>query len=553
VNFFLRNIESSLDERFLLIGEKLLEEGQPTQFDESERNLWIARVERFEVEIQISPSRVKAFSCECETFQKEGMCGHIAASLLALRRRLSEKPARTTREKSRPKTYKKLTVNAILENLSQEELSNFVLSFAKMNPAFSLVLKARFAANVPMDDNSLKYGLVLESAISNNRKRDGTIGPNGTRQLAQLANELLRQAGDALALQHFATCLDLLKSLIEKLPPVLNKCQDPDDSMLAVLAGTMEKWEALVASHLPPAFRETLWNYFMQEMLRPVNRMHAISDKMLALSYTLATEKVKWVALLEFARNELSKYHLSSEYRTALMRVQVCLVHKKGMKIRAREFYKEVLTGAHDTLFVVQLAREEGLWGCVHHLSKEALRQGPDGGIRRKLEDALLEVALHENDTTTVLRLSKQRFLETGNLEFYRLCRKHASGDWPAFRQSILTQLTSDSFSEILASVYAEEKMTGELLELISKKGTLRDLVRYDAHLIGIYPGEVTTLYRKHLTTYLNSHLGEVPAGEVKRLINHLHKIGGRSIAASLIVFVKKKYPHRNSLREEFY
>ena len=73
MNFLLSNIEVALEERFLLVGEKLLEDGKVNEFIESERNLWLTKVDDFEVELQISPSRVKAVSCECDIYLKEKM------------------------------------------------------------------------------------------------------------------------------------------------------------------------------------------------------------------------------------------------------------------------------------------------------------------------------------------------------------------------------------------------------------------------------------------------------------------------------------------------
>ena len=61
-----------------------------TSLFQSERNIWVAKVDDFEVEMQISPSKVKACSCECNVFLNEKMCGHVAAGLLALRKKIAE-------------------------------------------------------------------------------------------------------------------------------------------------------------------------------------------------------------------------------------------------------------------------------------------------------------------------------------------------------------------------------------------------------------------------------------------------------------------------------
>lgn len=551
VSFLLKNIELNLDERFLLIGEKLLDAGNPTRLEESERNLWIAQVERYEVEIQITPSRVKACSCECESFQQDGMCGHIAASLLALRRKLSERQPVAKKKKTRLRYYKKLTVTSVLENLNSEELSDFVLGYAKKHQAFSLALKARFAARVPMSDNNLKYGLVLDSAIRSSRKRGGAISLSGSKQIAQLASELLRQAGDALALEHFAECFDILKSILEKLPPVLNKCEDQGEALGAVLSETMENWRILSTSPLPPALRELLWKFFLHEIPRPVNSMHGLSELLLDLLSELANDKTKWVELLDFIQKELRKHNSPPTLRDKLMRIQLQLLHKRGMAARARAFYKAVLTDVDETLYVIQLAMQESLWRCARDLAGKALALSPTSQVQFQLQETLLQVALNEGDSPTVLKWAKQRFLTTGSMEYFGLCKKHAGDHWAACLASILVELSSDSFSGTLAAVYAAENMTEQLLALLTEKGTLRDLMRFDAYLIKAYPKQLEGLYKQFLTGYLDSHLGRVPARQVRILILHLQKIGGGTLASKLTSFIRKKYPGRNSLREE--
>ena len=116
VNFLLKNLELELEERHLLVGEKLLEDGKVTKLSENERHLWIAQVEGHETEVQISPSRVRACTCECGVFEQEKMCGHLAATLLALRRKLLDAAVPKEKKQRRPPLYQKLTVTAVLEN-----------------------------------------------------------------------------------------------------------------------------------------------------------------------------------------------------------------------------------------------------------------------------------------------------------------------------------------------------------------------------------------------------------------------------------------------------
>ena len=63
--FPLKNIEAHVEDRFFIIGETLYEQGKVTDLSEAEKHLWLANVVGNEVEVQITPSKVRACTCEC--------------------------------------------------------------------------------------------------------------------------------------------------------------------------------------------------------------------------------------------------------------------------------------------------------------------------------------------------------------------------------------------------------------------------------------------------------------------------------------------------------
>lgn len=130
-----------MSENHLVIGEKILDANGVTSLFESERNLWIATVDGFEVEIQITPSKVRACSCECTIYQKENMCGHVAAGLFELRKKLTQKKIAANKKRKLQKTYGKLTTNSILEEVGVEELQAFVRHYAKKTASSILPFK----------------------------------------------------------------------------------------------------------------------------------------------------------------------------------------------------------------------------------------------------------------------------------------------------------------------------------------------------------------------------------------------------------------------------
>ena len=202
MTFPISAIEQQFSDALLLQAEELLDQQAVHQLYELEKHLWIAQVDKREVEMQISPSKVKALSCDCPTFEAQGSCKHVLAGLLYLRRHLREEAeaaAATTPE--RPKTQQaphKLTIPKILENVEREELLDFIREFARTNRNFALALKARFAGSVLLSDDRQKYRQLLDAVISNARNKKDQLSFRATQKIIKVAAELIQQSEQSI-------------------------------------------------------------------------------------------------------------------------------------------------------------------------------------------------------------------------------------------------------------------------------------------------------------------------------------------------------------------
>ncbi len=142
MNFPLKNLENHLKESWLLSGEELHEEGAVSGLVELERNLWVGRVKDREVEVQLSPSRVKAYSCDCPEFKKEKGCGHIAAALFYLRNLLRQR-LEVKEPVKKPLSDKKISFLQHLQLIPSDDLIDFVRDYARQNRPFASAQSSR--------------------------------------------------------------------------------------------------------------------------------------------------------------------------------------------------------------------------------------------------------------------------------------------------------------------------------------------------------------------------------------------------------------------------
>lgn len=273
MNFLLSNLEVALDETHMVVGEKLFEENKVTSLFEGQRNLWVAEVDGFEVEMQITPSRVKAVSCECEVYLKEKMCGHVAGGLFALRNHFSETKSKKKKQpKLKEKVYHKLTTSAILDSINPEELKTFVGKYAKQNRNFALALSTRFASSVSLTDNYGKYQQIFSQLVQSIRKKNNMMSAVGVKQFLRTCQEFLNQANDAIALQHFIESWAILSSTANALPLVIRNTEGDDSNLLELAGNVFKKIDDLLVQPIPPGLKTEIWEFFVSEAPKKSNR-----------------------------------------------------------------------------------------------------------------------------------------------------------------------------------------------------------------------------------------------------------------------------------------
>jgi hypothetical protein len=551
VNFLLKNLELELDERYLLVGEKLLEQGKVSRLYESERNLWIAQIEQFEAEMQISPSRVRACSCECEVFRANNMCGHLAAGLLALRRRLSEKTAERPASPAR-QPYQKLTTSSILASVQPDELAAFVGQYAKHNRNFALALKARFASSVPMFDSKEKYAQLLDTTIQALRKKDGSISVASGIQLHKTLVDLLGQAGDAISLEHFSEAWAILQNILVKITPLLRKIDGEDDNFKPLISNVLDKIKILLGKSIPPSLREEAWSFLLEDCNRPAYRIHGFSTLIFKLLNLLADDADKAADYLQLLENELNRKALAKEYHASALYAKLILLEKQSLKKEAGDFLLECLAHPDLLLQTVEAAIANGVPEKVKHLAEKGLRFAKDQAARMKLESVLLSVSMTENAQDDIVQNARQLFLETYDLAYFRLCKQNFTGAWLQFFKELEDALVAQNApGETMAALFAEDGQWEPLLKTLEQVGSLELLAQYRHLLVKNHGPQLLSLYKKLLDTYLSNHIGIKPSIKVQGILAQLHEMGAHKVASGLHDFLLEKYPARLAPIEE--
>ncbi len=558
MNFPLQYLESYLDEASLLAGEQLLEEEGVHDLQEVSRNFYIAKVRDgkiYEVEAKISPSKVTATTCDCNRFQEEKQCGHIAAVLMVLRQHVVQTLAARAPEAAGEETPRRLTTGAVLDQVNHDDLVAFIKQYAKTNRNFALALKARFAPNVSNIDSREKYLQLLDSTIAAARRPDRTFNQRGANSIYKMLLEIHHQIEDALTLRYLAEAVVMAQSIIEKIAPLLRKLQALEQEIRQQVLEAFEVLEMVLELSPPLDLRESIWAYCLRECPKLLYRNVQLDQYFLRVLIEMAAEEEEVEQLLDLLDRQIHRYFFEKRELAKILLAKLSLLEKLGRVEDVQNFVNENITNEEVLLFAVRQSLSKGNYSRVKMLANIGLERSENKDTIALLEETLLKIALSEQDLASIAHFGKRRLLQTFDFEYYKMLRERLAHDWTAYFPEVLETLRLlPSFKEkmrLLAAIYYEEGFLKELFTYLYETQSL-DLVQEFGHLLLPYDREgVYHLYNNLFQHYLNYHIGRKPSEKIRAIIHRLYESGAAEIADALVENLRANFSERHTLMEE--
>ena len=549
VKFPIQNIEANLDENALLIGERIFERAdyELTQVD---RNLWTASIDQFEIEIQLVGSNVRAYSCECTTFEESGICGHIAATLFALRRTLNE--SKSKGEKRKRKSAQNLSINRMLGAVPPEDLQAFIRQYARKNRLFGLALKVRFASAVPFDDNKAKYNELLDTVLKYLISRQGTISPQGVRHLAGFVEMLNNQADDAIAMEHYTEAFDLLSVALSRLLHISKKCGQSAEELHAAIGMTCLKLKLLALKALSPDLKKELWSFSRAHFPKYSARQFGIAGQLLEVALELSEEVPQREEIVALVGAGLKNPTPVEHKLTMVNSLLPWLARHPAMMTAFGKLLDELEEGPL-LLRIAELL-------LLAALPKESIK------VARRALDSGLPVDLHLSLRKTMLSASEQLgsaeemfehalwlYYETDDPDYYKIC------------QSVIEKVPKRQFRKIeqdfqflpgdflQLTLLALKEDWDQLLIQLKNKDDIDVLIKFAGPLLERRPEETLRLFEGQLDLYLKTHFGPVPIRQLNKWLREIQLHCGSDLSHRLRRFLQVNFPEKwNYVKTDF-
>ncbi len=546
---WLKNFEFHINPATWNTAQDLVQAGAVRNLREIEKHFWVATVaddgQDFEVEVMITPQKIKAFTCECWSEGRRLMCAHIAAGLLKVRQFLEQKAeARLSRTESRVEEASgRLSVRNVLEAAPTEDLMAFVREYARRDRDFALALKTWFAGQVTGVENP--YLLLLDAALPR-QVGSRALSDQEIRRLRKTLADLEVQLSTAFAEGNAVGFFQIATAILQKITPVISKLEEPrHEPLLQYCQSIVQQMLQFPSEHLSPEFREKRRD-FLYEYLNNPDHPGDLDRLIIPFLAQAATEDVFFAQISGwFDRTPFpapaAVLHL---FLAALARR-----NRPEAVVRVLQDYSERPAQVKEAITALYLWH---WWEAVMHAGEYFLDQRLlQPGQRREVEDILLSAAEKSGDEVRQRNYLRQRYRLYGHEDIILRLKTIAGAAWPEERDTLLAELREAGDTAKLAPLLAAEGKLDELAGLLSQTQNLSTFRLFEDHFWPDHENLIRDYYINVLSAYLTEHFGRPASEYVRGQLSGLVRKGRYVLARAIMDELIRNFPERHTLPEE--
>lgn len=551
----LHDFEYHISQTTWSTAQDMVSTGRVHDLREVERHFWVAKVTdeeaTYESEVIITPSKIKAYACECWSEPRKFMCAHIAANLLQVRRFLDQRTAeraRKTAEKAAAQSeITRLSVRHVLPAVSLEDLQEFVKDYARRDADFALALKTRFADMV--DGSKKAWHLVLQSVLPKSGKN---MREQDFRRLQQTIHDLearsqkAAQNGDQVIVVKIAMALLEVVGPLVAIAPASRK-----EPLMAICARAFEQQAERFTPTAPPEFRDDIWNNWMNSVLNGFFPVDLRRDVIRKMSEIAATDSDRF--------KSVSEGYFQGDNAVADLFIHLYLVclAKKGVDAGPVKILKDVIAARpaaseNDHIAFIRNALLElyytGCYAAALHTIAYLMQEFTLNTSRRtELERMRFNIAEATNDVPAQLGYLKQTFIQYGHQDTLDRMKQLAAKKWPALLQDLIRTMSAPEHRDKIALLLAGEPDTAVFEAWLDQQADIELTLRYHAALPDTFLLEhLPKLFAAHL----NDHFGKPAAEFVRDHLMVLYREKRVDLTKKIIKTVVQQHNGRSGLAE---
>ncbi len=566
-NFPIDKLELHLEDTLLIEAEALLAENALQNVREVEKNLFLVHftegvgndatlMSRYETEVQLVGTKVKIAACACLGFANDGVCRHIAASLMQLNEQRKEKEAARKAEKLRIATFDsptRLTVPNILKNIDSAQLIEFIADYARTDKQFALALKTRFVGDLSATgDIAEHYKTLIDKTLKDAKNAKGKFTPKGWLQVFTLLDELKQKAEARFRVGELAVSFGLIQIVLPMIHRFMRLSDAPKIKLEKRQVQLVEILRGFDGLPMSPELATDMWDFLSHEWTH--NTRHPFSERLFDWLFKQADSPIKTDKLLELIDHQLQLNRSFLEAKDRLLTQKIQVLQKTGRVEEASRLILAVSEHPDVLFFAIKNAIANRDFTLAKSLAQNGLTIFNAAPLTvDELENYLLDIAEAEENRVDILDYAEKLFHKTLNLSYFE--KMKAVGLSANKLKNVIETLESQPLRierrDALASIYVSEKLFDKLTDLTLKVQSLELLRRFGVDLWRQNTEGAIELHKKVIYEYLMSHLGRPPAQRIRQMMETHIQNGGFELATTLKQDLIRDFPERHSLKEE--
>ncbi len=547
---WLKNFEFQINSNTWNQAQDLAQAGAVSQLREVEKHFWVAAVrdgdQRYEVEVMITPHKIKAFTCECWESGRRLMCAHIGASLLRIRQFLEQQQ---TARKDPPATRKeepahRLSIPALLESAGPEQVVAFVREYARRDRDFALALKVWFAGKLPGLDNP--FLLVLDAALPRKQAAGRSLRPPELKRLKKVLDELGQQLVQAAELADAPTVFQISTAVLEKITPVWAQLEEAKKTQIKpALQQVVDKLTGLTNNLLSPELREKRRDFLLQFLQEQPEGLFTERTIIVFLSRETADEGFFQKIRDAFDRSP-------TPMPKPLLHLFVAGLAQRGLPEAVVKVLSEYAAPAAPFRAALEWLYRQEHWEALLLAGMQALETGQFNSWQsRELEQWLLTAAERSGNQPQLKKLLRRTYRHSGGQETFARLKTLAGADWPNEREKLIREYEAAGETANWASLLAAESDWPALMALLRREANFQLLGLYEDRLLPENLAFVREQYVQHLSEFLEGHFGAPASQQVRAILASLLQKKQTALVREIVTALIARFPDRSGLPEE--
>lgn len=572
MSFLLDTFESHISADILGRGLDYFAQGLIGNLAETDGS-WVADVHEtstYTVEAEIEDGLVVDYHCDCP-YDWGPICKHIVALLFAIREE-------TTKEAVAPKTnigsrkkrpLKKVAakqavdpLEEIISKLNPQETRKILLFLAKRYDGVRTHLLTKYTHLISTNTRPQIKELVKSIIASHVSDRHGYIDYTSTNRLGEAIYQMLMESQSEDPMGQ----VDLCEEVIQQLGDAYPGADDSNGSLGMAIDAAFEILADTVKSEETPP---EVTHYIFKMALKEIGNKHLENygiEGFQSLAVIATHSQAQAEQLIEVLDDYIAKKE-QEEY--GQYGVESAVLNKYQL---INEWYSPHAANAylHKNLHI-RAFRQMAIENAFADQRYDEVRKLAEAGIAQHKKDApgyvrvwegwLVKVAETTNDTDTLIFLTEQQFLSSGDIELYRKLKKLIPAKVFADKPDQYIAHFSDQknrfgyhfhfFNQKVANILQEEKRYSDLVKLIEKKPSLPILEQYFKLLGQDYKDTFFKLYDQLIRKDLERASSRSHYRDCCSYLSKLKRFGGEKTAQKIASDLKTIYARRPALLDE--